>query len=195
MDKKTVFIKTAKGENEVSSWSGDLRRAMSLIDNKSTVEEIIRRAPPSLREDLGDVLRELLAGEFIRDKDTSLVETRSAGPKIAAPKMFVPKPPVSSTSDELDFTKSTANAPVLAKRKVEDAARGRAELEAAVAAAKARASAELTAKAEAKARQEADVAARARAEADVKAKQEAKIREQAEAKAREGAAAGSGRAQ
>jgi hypothetical protein len=193
MDKKTVFIKTAKGENEVSSLSGDLRRAMSLIDNKSTVEEIVRRAPPSLREDLGDVLRELLAGEFIRDKDASLVETRSAGPKIATPKMFVPKPPASSVSDELDFTKSTsahaANAADLAKQKAEDAARGRDELEAAVAAAKARASAELTAKAEARARQEADVAARARAEADVKAKQEAKVREQAEAKAREEGAA------
>ncbi len=193
MDKKTVFIKTVKGESEVSSLSGDLRRAMSLIDNKSTVEEIVRRAPPSLREDLGDVLRELLAGEFIRDKDASLVETRGAGPKIAAPKMFVPKPPVSSASDELDFTKSTsahaANAADLAKQKVEDAARGRAELEAAVAAAKARASAELTAKAEAKARQEADVAARARAEADIKTKQEAKIREQAEAKAGAEAAA------
>jgi hypothetical protein len=189
MDKKTVFIKTAKGESEVSSLSGDLRRAISLIDNKSTVEEIARRAPPSLRDDLGDVLRELLAGEFIRDKDTPLVE-----PKVTPPKMFVPKRPVSAPADELDFTKLNeayaANAAELAARqKAEAAARGRSELEAAVAAAKARSSAELTVKAEAKARREADVAARARAEAEVKAKQEAIVREQAEAKARQEAEA------
>jgi hypothetical protein len=193
MDKKTVFIKTAKGESEVSSLSGDLRRAISLIDNKSTLEEIARRAPPSLRDDLGDVLRELLAGEFIRDKDTSLFEPKIAGPKIPPPKMFVPKSPVSAPSDELDFTKLNeayaANAAELAARqKAEQAARGRSELEAAVAAAKVRANSDLTAKAEAKARKEADVAARARAEAEVKAKQEAMLRAQAEAKAKQEAA-------
>jgi hypothetical protein len=194
MDKKTVFIKTEKGEREISSLSGDLRRLMSLIDNKSTIEELARRAPPSLREDLRVILNELLAGDFIRDKDNTLIEPKVAAPKITPPKMFVPKPPQAAPSDELDFTHpSAAPAPIqpgqAAKQKAEEAARARAEMEAAFAAAKVKASAEAEAKAEAKARQAADIAARARAETEIKAKQEAMLREQAEAKTRLEAAA------
>jgi hypothetical protein len=198
MDKKTIFIKTDKGERGTAELSGDLKRAMSLIDNKSTVDELSRRAPPSLRDSLHDVLEELVAGEYIRDKDKPLVEPKIAAPKITPPKMFVPKPVPPSPpppSEELDFTsiKSVVSAPnvaeLAAKQKAEEAARGRAELEAAVAEAKAKARAEAEAKAEAKARQEAEIAARARAEAEAKAKHEAAIREQAEAKAKQETAA------
>jgi hypothetical protein len=194
MDKKTIFIRTDKGEREAVELSGDLKRVMSLIDNKSTVDELNRRAPPSLRDGLHDVLEELVAGEYIRDKDKPLVEPKIAAPKITPPKMFVPKP-VPPPSEELDFTSitsaaSASNAAELAaKKKTEDAARGRAELEAAVAEAKAKATAEAEAKAGAKARQEAEIAARARTEAEAKAKHEAAIREQAEAKAKQEAAA------
>lgn len=197
MDKKTIFIKTDKGERGAAELSGDLKRAMSLIDNKSTVDELSRRAPPSLRDSLHDVLEELVVGGYIRDKDKPLVETKIAAPKITPPKMFVPKPvsPSPPPSEELDFTSIMSAAPVpnaaelAAKQKAEEVARGRAELEAAVAEAKAKASAEAEAKAGAKARQEAEIAARARAEAEAKAKHEAVIREQAEAKAKQEAAA------
>lgn len=197
MDKKTIFIKTDKGEREATELSGDLKRAMSLIDNKSTVDELSRRAPPSLRDSLHDVLEELVAGGYIRDKDKPLVEPKIAAPKITPPKMFVPKPKPSAPqpSEELDFTSIMSAAPapdsaeLAAKQKAKEAARGRAELEAAVAEAKAKAKAEAEAKAEAKARQEAEIAARARAEAEAKAKHEAAIREQAEAKAKQEAAA------
>ncbi|HLP99411.1 MAG TPA: hypothetical protein VK149_13315 [Sideroxyarcus sp.] len=193
MDKKIIFIKTAKGEGDGSSLSGDIKRVMLLIDGKSTVEELTRRAPPSLREVLVDVLDELVTGEFIRDKDRPHVEPKIATPKVP-PKMFVPKPAAAAPSEELDFTSlGAAPAPsaaeLAAKQKAAEAARGRAELEAAVAAAKAKANAEAEAKAEAKARLEAELAARARAEAEAKAKHEAVIREQAEAKAKQEAAA------
>lgn len=195
MDKKIIFIKTDKGEREAAELSGDLKRVMSLIDNKSTVDELNRRAPPSLRDGLHDVLEELVSGEYIRDKDKPLVEPKIAAPKITPPKMFVPKPAPPPPSEELDFTSMTGAASPLnavelaAKQKAEEAARGRAELEAAVAEAKAKASAEAEAKAGAKAKQEAEIAARARAEAEAKAKHEAVIREQAEAKAKQEAAA------
>ncbi len=194
MDKKTIFIKTAKGESEGASLSGDLKRIMLLIDNKSTVDEITKRAPPSLREDLHDVLGELVAGEYIRDNARPVAEPKIVAPKITPPKMFVPKP-ASAPSAELDFTSiltapPASNAAALAaKQKEDEAARGRADLEAAVAAAKVKANAEAQAKAEAKAKQEVEAAARARAEAEVRAKHEAVIREQAEVKAKQEAAA------
>ena len=194
MDKKTIFIKTTKGESEGASLSGDLKRIMLLIDNKSTVDEIAKRAPPSLREDLFDVLRELVAGDYIRDHARAVAESKIVAPKITPPKMFVPKS-ASAPSAELDFTSIFSAPPasnaaeLAAKQKEAEAERGRADLEAAVAAAKAKANAEAQAKAEAKAKQEVEAAARARAEAEVKAKHEALIREQAEAKAKQEAAA------
>jgi hypothetical protein len=193
MDKKTVFIRTAKGEREFAGLQGDLKRLMSLIDNKSTIEELTRRAPPSLRADLQDILEELLAGELICDKDKVLVEPKIVPPK-APPKMFVPKPAVAASSDELDFTHPSAapapsQAELAAKQKAEEAARARAEMEAAFAAAQAKSRAEAAAKAEAKARLEAELAARAKAEEEARAKQDALLREQAEAKARQEAEA------
>ncbi len=193
MDKKTIFIKTAKGESEGANLSSDLKRVLSLIDNKSRSDELSKRAPPSLRESWNELLNELVAGGYIVDKSKPLVESKIATPKFNPLKMFVPKPSAAQPMEDLDFhTMSAPAAPnaaeLAAKQKSEDAARARAELEAAVAAAKARADAEAHAKAEAHARQEADTAARARAEADARAKQEAMIREQAEAKARQEAA-------
>ncbi|BCK87760.1 hypothetical protein MIZ01_1553 [Sideroxyarcus emersonii] len=191
MDKKTIFIKTAKGEQEGANLSSDLKRILSLIDSKSTSEELAKRAPPSLRASWDDILRELIAGGYIRDKNKPHVEPKITAPKISPPKMFVPKPPEDL---DLDFnTIRPASAPnaaeQAARQKAEEAARARSELEAAMNAAKMRANADAIAKAEAKARQEAEMAERARAVAEAKAKQEALIREQAEARAKQEAAA------
>jgi hypothetical protein len=201
MDKKTVFGKTPKGESEMRSMSGDMKRVMLLIDEKSTLDEVTRRAPPSLRGDLPEILQQLLDAELIRDKDKAV-----AAPKITAPKMATPKPAAAVSNEELDFTTVfTAPTPAemaaeAAKQKARqaaeaqakhdaEAARARAELEAAVAAAKLKASAEAEAKAEAKARLEAEFAARAKAEADARARHEAVERQLAEAKAKQEAEA------
>ncbi len=191
MDKKTIFIKTAKGEQEGANLSSDLKRILSLIDSKSTSEELAKRAPPSLRASWNDILSELIAGGYIRDKNKPYVEPKITAPKITPPKMFVPKPPEDL---DLDFnTIRPAPAPnaaeQAARQKAEEAARARSELEAAMNAAKIRANADAIAKAEAKARQEAEMAERARAVAEAKAKQEALIREQAEARAKQETAA------
>ncbi|MBU0622488.1 MAG: hypothetical protein KJ795_11645 [Gammaproteobacteria bacterium] len=179
MNKKTVFIKTAKGENEGANLSVDLKRVLSLIDNKSTLDEVGKRAPPSLRNELTGIFNELVVGGFIRDRDQSTAE-----PKIKSPKMFVPKAPVAHPEAELDFTASTTSASSSGTSRKEDMiARAREELEAAVAAAKAKSNAEATAKAEAKARQDAEQAARARAVAEANAQAEALARQKAQEEA------------
>lgn len=195
MNKKTVFIKTAKCEEEGSNLSFDLKRALSLIDNKSTLDELTKRAPPSLRDELPGVLDELVNGGFIRDRDNSRPEGKTAGPKITAPKMFVPKPVAPHFGEELDFTGAGGSTHFGtvgsdAKQKAELVARARAELEAAVAAAKAKSNAEAMAKAEAQARLEAEKATRAKAVAEANAaaealaKQKSQMREQEDIQAR-----------
>jgi hypothetical protein len=195
MDKKTVFIKTAKGENEGANLSSDLKRILSLIDNKSRADELAKRAPPSLRSGWMGILAELVEGGYIRDKNMPDIGSKIATPKSSLMKMFTPKPD-DDHLEELDFnTTYTAPAPsaidLEAKKKAEEASRIRAEMEAAVAAAKDRANAEAIAKAEAKARQEAENAAKARAlaEAEEAAKAEAKAKYDAENAARARAAA------
>ena len=73
MDTKIIFIKTSKGEDESNRitdyLSSDIKRAFYLIDNKSTVKELMKRAAPSLRESLEYMLQELINGGFIQDKD------------------------------------------------------------------------------------------------------------------------------
>jgi hypothetical protein len=185
MDNKTVFVKTAKGDDEVKgkggSLSGDVKRALFLIDDKSSFDEVSKRAAPSLRAVLPEVFRQLLKEGYIRDKSKPFSEPQIAKPKIVAP----------SPEAELDFTSLVStpapkpSAPDTDKAiKEADAARARAELEAAVEAAKMKARAEAEIKAEANAKQAAELAARNKAEADMRAKQEALIREQAEAKAK-----------
>jgi hypothetical protein len=224
MDKKTVFIKTAKGEREGADLPSDLKRIMSLIDNKSKADELAKRAPPSLREGWMDFLAELVEDGYIRDKNKPYAEPKITAPKSSLLKMFTPKTSDETPMEELDYNTSyVAPAPsaaeLAAKRKADEAARVRDEMEAAVSAAKSRASAEAAAKAEAKAKQEAENAARAKAlvaaedarkaeykaqkdaesaarakavaeaKAKDKAKQEAELRAQAEIKAKQVAAA------
>jgi len=197
MDKKTVFIKTTKGEQESSNLSSDLKRILSLIDNKSRADDLAKRAPPSLRAGWMDFLGELVEGGYIRDKNAP----SAAGPKIAVPKssllkMFSHKPEQEPELEELDYNSGyVAPAPIAAataaKQKAEEAARIRAEMEAAVAAAKIRASADALAKAEAKAKQDAEHAAHAKAlaEAEAASKAEYHAKKEAESAARAKAAA------
>ena len=197
MDKKTVFIKTTKGEQEGSNLSSDLRRILSLIDNKSRADDLAKRAPPSLRAGWLDFLGELVEGGYIRDKNVP----SAAGPKIAVPKssllkMFSHKPAEEPELEELDYNSgyvapARSAAELGAKQKADEAARIRAEMEAAVAAAKIRASAEAVAKAEAKAKQDAEHAAHAKAlaEAEAASKAEYHAKKEVESAARAKAAA------
>ena len=73
MNSKITFIKTSKGEDEskriTNYLSSEIKRVFCLIDNKSTVKELTKRAAPSLRDSLKYMLQELINGGFIQDKD------------------------------------------------------------------------------------------------------------------------------
>jgi hypothetical protein len=177
MDKKTILIKTSKGESEVSGMSGDMKRVLLLIDGDSTYAEIVKHAPPSLRGDLPDIIQSLIDSELIRDK--SKVQ---AGPKIVAPKVVAPKfvtPKADQGGEELDFTSMfvAPDAAALAAEATNAKAAQEAE--------KLKASREAEkqkAEAEARARAEAEVRARAEQEAArVKAELEAAAKAEAEA--------------
>jgi hypothetical protein len=123
MDKKTVFVKTNTGESEVNGQSdalfGDAKRILLLVDDESTVGEISKRAPPSLREALNAVLQELVDGGYIRDmrapvnvppKPTLKMATpafKMATPKAPAPSMAPPSPP--ATPKEIPKTAAPSN--------------------------------------------------------------------------------------
>lgn len=192
MDKKTVFVKTAKGENEIKgkdgSLAGDLKRALFLVDDKSTFDEISKHAVPSLRSALPDIFRQLVVGGYVRDKAKPFAEPQIAAPKIATPKIAAPAP---APEAELDFTGLVGAAPTRPSIPEVDKAKNaaHAELEAAVEAAKMKARMEAEMKAEANAKHAAELAAKNKAEAEMRAKQEAQVRAQAEAKAKQEAEA------
>jgi hypothetical protein len=179
MDKKTILIKTSKGESEVSGMSGDMKRVLLLIDGKSTYSEIIKHAPPSLRGDLPEIVQRLVDSELIRDKSKVHVAPKIIAPKVVAPKVVAPK--ADQAGEELDFTSMVA-APDSAALAAE-AARAKAAQEATTLKASQEAAKQ---KAEAEAKAKADAEARARAEqesARVKAELEAAAKAKAEAEA------------
>ena len=94
MDIKIIFIKTNKGEDEskriTNYLSSDIKRALGLIDNKSTVKELMKRAAPSLRESLVDMLQELTDGGFIQDKDKVSSVVKMAIPRMPIQKNAIP---------------------------------------------------------------------------------------------------------
>jgi hypothetical protein len=213
MDSKIIFARTGKGEDEARSktahLSGDIKRALLMVDGASTFGEINRRAAPSLRDNLEDMLKNLEKGGFIQDK------TRAGNiPKmVVPPKMVNPlKKQADEGVEELDFTaafrapsqeerarQSYEAAKLKAQQEAEDARqqaeqeveRVRVELE--IAKTKAEAEAKARALAEAKVKQQvesarikAEVEAKARSEAEAKARQEieaAKLKAQQEAEA------------
>ncbi|MDE2310635.1 MAG: hypothetical protein KGL01_07395 [Betaproteobacteria bacterium] len=194
MDNKTIFVVTLKGEGEIKNHTRhlpeDVKRALALVDDESTVEKLLKRAAPSLRAKLPDMLQSLVEGGFIQDK----AQAKSGSVlKMATPKMSIPARKVESEGEELDFT-SIMRAPT-SESLAAEAARAKAQAEAE---ARTRAEAEAKAKQEAAARLKVEQeAAKARAEAEaarIKAEQEAaaaraqleaaKAKAEAEARAR-----------
>lgn len=130
MDKKTVFVKTDSGESEVAGQSdklfGDTKRILILVDDESTVGEITKRAPPSLRATLDNVLQELVDGGYIRDMRApvnvpqkpalkmSTPALKMAAPKMAAPQMAAPQyiPPAPPPPVQKTETKPRSESPV-----------------------------------------------------------------------------------
>jgi hypothetical protein len=119
MDKKTVFVKTDKGESEVGGQSdalyGDAKRILHLVDDESTVGDISKRAPPSLREELNNVLQELVDGGYIRDMRAPVNVPQKSTLKFATPsiKMATPKAATPAAGSQNSAPQSKA-APIAA---------------------------------------------------------------------------------
>ncbi|MBI3902460.1 MAG: hypothetical protein HY306_05885 [Nitrosomonadales bacterium] len=187
MDNKTVFTLTLKGVGEIKNHTRHLpeavKRALVLVDDESTVEELIRRAVPGLRGVLGGLLQELEHGGFIQNK------ARNA-PRVAMPKMATPKTVTlekhipEEEGGDLDFTAiARAHVPeTLPGMTIENDTRVQAESAEAEANARAEAEAWLIraeqeaarAENEARIRSEQETA-KVKAEAEVWAKQEADL--------------------
>ncbi|HXU93333.1 MAG TPA: AsmA-like C-terminal region-containing protein [Gallionella sp.] len=202
MENKTIFVRSSKGEDEIRSktahLSGDIKRALLMVDGTSTFGEISKRSAPSLRSILGELFLELEKGGFIQDKTRMESIAKLAAPPIIAhpPQMVMPvkmstpgKRPTDEGAGELDFTAAfrapspevlAAEAAKVAAEKAEAQARQEAE------AAKLKAHQEAEAERH-KAEQEAarvraeQEATRAKAEAEARAREEAERRAQAEA--------------
>ena len=219
MDKKTVFVKTTKGESAVKdnggSLSGDLKRAIFLVDDTSTFDEISKRSAPSLRSVLPKVFEELITQGYIRDNAKPFAEAQIAVPKkvnqeadgeldfTAQANTPVQKSAVSAKNNQLENVAAHVNTKKEADEELARAAEiARAEQEALVRAqaeAKAKIETEARLKAEqanAQAKLQFEAAEKAKAEAEsarIKAEQEAErlraeqelVREKAEANARE----------
>jgi len=146
MDKKTVYIKTAKGKSEGGNLSRDLNRLLGLIDNQSTSDELAKRAPPSLRKIWNDTIKELVAGGYIVGNNKPVVEQKVPLPEITPLKSSVSKPAVAPTEEVGGNNTHAMPAPnaaeLAAKQKEEKSARARDELKAFFATAKVKADAE-----------------------------------------------------
>lgn len=187
MDKKTVFVKTDKGESEARGQSdelyGDAKRILLLVDDASSVGEISKRAAPSLRETLFDMLQQLVDSGYIRDVQAGANVSQKSTLKMASPAIkmetqkadldfsFMPST-ASQSEDAAGAVKAKKHAEAEAKASHEaEAERIKSEQSARIEAA-ARA-VKLKAYEEAKEKAKIEVAARARLEAEVRAKNEA----------------------
>ncbi len=202
MDTKTIFVLTAKGQEEVTHKTsllyGDIKRALSMVDGVSTFTEISKRAAPSLRSILAELIRELVTGGFIEDKARAGFSAKIVVPtKVSAP---TAKQEVTSES-ELDFTtimrapsadalraeaakiqatqKSKQDEEAATKLKAEEEVKPKAEQEAKR---KAEEEAKLKAEQEAKRKAEEEAKLKAEQEAKRKAEEEAKLKAEQEAK-------------
>ncbi len=135
MDSKIVFIRTSKGENELHGsgavLSGDIRRALMMVDGTASFAEMQKHAAPSLRNHFESLINELQTKGYIQDK--------SKAPQM--PKLAVPKRVVSAkglrtptNADDLDFT--SVFAPPTPEVLAAEAAKAEAARKAAEAAAK-----------------------------------------------------------
>jgi hypothetical protein len=196
MDIKIIFVKTSKGEDEskkiTNHLPSDIKRALGLIDNQSTVKELMKRAAPSLRESLDDMLQELIDGGFIQDKDKVSSVVKMAIPRRPIQKIVIPLPKVEGLGERQDSIRVMQVSAAEALAAEEDYAEQEAALaRAKVAAEKAHIKVEQEAEiirvelevAQARAKVEAEAKARADAETfHIKAEQEAaRIRAEQEA--------------
>lgn len=201
MDNKTIFVRTSTGEEQVQSrtshLSGDVKRALSMVDGISTFGEISKRSAPSMRAGLADVFEELEKTGLIQEKGVTGKTAKPAMPpnmvipvKIATPRKLAA---ADQDTDELDFMAGQntypLEAPAGAGRAEKPGAGAEERLKREIEAEKLRAQQEADAilrKAEEEAMQRLEAAAREQREAEsARARAEQEARRRLEAAERE----------
>jgi hypothetical protein len=180
MDNKTVFVRTTKGEEQsqsrTSHLSGDVKRALLMVDGSATFGAISKRSAPSMRANLAEIFEEMQKSGLIQDK--SFV---GKIPKLAAP--GGKKHPVDSDSGELDFMSEYSPAAPKVDKKAEQQRAARIQEETALRAKKEAEATRQKAELEAKRVREELEAAKRKAEQEAKLRIEAAEREQKAAEA------------
>ena len=120
MDNKTIFVRTRKGEEAAQSRTsplpGDVKRALLMVAGSATVGEISKRAAPSIRASLVEMLQELEKNGFIEAKS---IQPNTPKVVVPPPGMVIPaklatphkKQSVKDTATELDFMSGTTASP------------------------------------------------------------------------------------
>ncbi len=102
MNAKIIFVLTSKGRDEIehktSLLFGDMKRALSMVDGNASFGDLSKRAAPSLRSVLSELMLELNTTGFIEDKAKV-----GLGAKIKVPTAPATKSK-QSVGSELDFT-------------------------------------------------------------------------------------------
>ncbi len=190
-----VFARTAKGEREKANLPDNLKRTLSLINGQSASAELVKHAPPSLRQEWEELLGELLKGGYIANAYAADPERKAAERKPApwSAQSRPPKaPPQPETASGLKTEKAArlkgffAAAKEKAAAEAQQAALEMAQARAALEATAARRSANAGMKAEQ--REEEDARARVALEvaiAAAKARSDAEARALAEARQRD----------
>jgi hypothetical protein len=119
MDNKTIFVRTSKGDEAAQSRTsplpGDVKRALLMVDGSATLGEISKRAAPSIRATLGEMLQELEKSGFIEAKaivsNTPRVSLPPPGMVIPTKVASAQKKQPSDDVSELDFMSGKAATP------------------------------------------------------------------------------------
>ncbi len=103
MDSQTIFVRTIKGQSEAQSSTTQLpeglRRALMMVDGIASLDAISKRAAPSLRSNLLELIKELVKEGYIEDK------IKAAFGIVIPQRMATPiKKQSAETNGELDFT-------------------------------------------------------------------------------------------
>ncbi len=118
MDSKIIYVRTRKGEDEVrgktANLYSDIKRVLLMIDGVSALGEISKRAAPSLRRTLDEMVKELSVGGFIQEHKKG-TKPQQVGPSGMSSTIKNPKTEVS----ELDFTVVPADTNQADKLKIE----------------------------------------------------------------------------
>jgi anthranilate/para-aminobenzoate synthase component I len=181
-----VFARTAKGEREKANLPDNLKRTLLLINGQSASTELVKRAPPSLRQEWDELLGELLKDGYIANviaaPSVRKIAARESAPAWTAQFRTAQPQPETASGLKGFFAAAKENAAAEATQAALEMAQARVALEATAArrSANARVKAGQRAGEDARAHAALEVAiaaAKARSDAEAKAQAEARQRD------------------